>query len=164
MRIAVLTLGLVLISTAVGASEFVGPPPRGGWYATNQDLFCSLKRIVDTSDVKLEFLFVARFQQSSKPPAITFQVNATPAQLAWPVRFTLGSNTSEPPVEVGAASASSTFLSGPDVNRLLGYLRDGKGLNVDYSLLDGIKRRVYLDAFNFPQSAAMFDACAAHVA
>jgi len=164
MRIAALTLVLGLISTESAASELVGPPPRGGWYATNQDLFCRLKRIVDSPEARLEFVFVAKFQQSNKPPAITFQVDAIPAQLVWPVRFSVGSDSSAPPIEVGATSASATMLTGLDAQRLFAYLREGHGLDVDYSLVDGIKRRFYLDTFNFPQSAAMFDACAAHVA
>ena len=163
MKIFVLGLSMACMSTGASDGLWVGKLPSGGWYATNQDLYCNLKRDVDAPDVKLEFLFVSGLPQANKAPVVTFRVNAIPAQLAWPIRFSVGSNPSAPHVEIAADPASPTFVTGQDVERLFGYLRSGKGLDVNYSLVDGIKRRIYLDAFNFRQSAAMFEACTAHV-
>ncbi len=164
MKLVVLSLNLALMAADANASTFVGPPPRDGWSATNQHGFCSLSRIVETSDTKLEFLFVSRLPNVDVPQQITFQVNATPAKLVRPVRLSPGSDASAPDVEVGAESDPTTSLAGAGVQKLLAYLKAGKGLDVAFSLTDGIERRVYLDTFKFSQSVAMFEACTAHVA
>jgi hypothetical protein len=91
-------------------------------------------------------------------------VNASPAKLARPVRLSPGSDASAPDIEVGADSDPGTVLTGAGVQKLLAYLKAGKGLDVEYSLIDGIELKLYLDTFQFPQSVAMFEACTAHVA
>jgi hypothetical protein len=160
----VLSIGLALMSADSNSGLWVGKPPRAGWFATNQDGFCSLRSVLETSEVKLEFLFVSRSTQDDSPYEITFQVNATPAHLVRPVRLAPGSEPTAATVEVGSDASPTTSLSGPGVQQLLAYLKDGKGLDVSYSLVDGIQRRIYLDALKFSQSVAMFEACTAHVA
>ena len=164
MKILALSAGLAFMAASTGQSTFVGPPPRDGWSATNQDGFCLLRRIEDTRDTKLEFLFVSGLYNAGTPQQVTFQVNSSPAKLSRPVRLSPGSDASAPDIEVGADSDLSTALTGIGVQKLLAYLKAGKGLDVEYSLTDGTQLKLYLDTFKFPQSFAMFEACTAHVA
>ncbi len=157
----VLAIG-TLAWSAASASQ--NPPPRDGWYATNQYGVCILRRVEDTRETKLEFIFVSGLKTAAKRQQITFQVNASPAKLARPVRLSPGSDAIAPDIEVGADSDLGTVLAGVGVQKLIAYLKAGQGLDVEYSLIDGMELKLYLDTFNFPQSAAMFEACTAHVA
>ena len=163
MKLVAQTVGLIVVATHANAT-WVGPPPRDGWSATNQHGFCSLGRVFETSDAKLEFLFVSGLPNSDVQKQITFQVNATPAVLVRPVRLSPGSDATAPDIEVGSEADPGTTLVGAGAQKLFAYLKAGTGLDIEYSLTDGVERRVYLDTLKFPQSAAMFETCTSHVA
>ena len=163
MRFLAFSLCLASIAAGQSAGTFVDPP-RYGWFATNQFGICSLKRVIETTDAKLEFLFLSPSGPDVRSHRITFQVNATPAHLVWPVRLSPGSDRKAQPIEIGADSSSSTLLADAGVQRLLAYLKDGTSLDVVYSLSDGVERNLFLDGYKFAQSVAMFEVCGAHVA
>jgi hypothetical protein len=164
MSMRVAKFGMALTAALASTGIWAPLPPRMGWTASNHDGFCSLRRVEETGEAKLEFVFVSGLANSNKPKQITFQVNASPAKLVRPVRLSPGSDATAPDIEIGALSDSGTTLAGAGVYKLIEYLKAGKGLDVEYSLTDGPKLRLYLDTFNFPQSVAMFEACTAHVA
>ena len=147
-----------------GTSAWTTPPGEDGWSATNQDGFCSLKRAAKSADTRFEFVFLSRLREDDESREITFQVIATPARLVWPVRVSLGSKPNAPQIEIGADSSSSTSLIGTGALQLLEHLKTGGALHVVYSLSDGMEGRIFLDHYRFSQSAAMFEACTAHVA
>jgi hypothetical protein len=164
MKSAALGLSLAIAAMQAVATIWTPPVDRGGWFASNQIGFYSSKRVVPTDEVKLEFLFVSGLVNSDTPKSTTFQVVASPATLSWPMRITVESDPTQPPFVLGGDPAAPIRLEGVEAHRLLGFLKDGHGLDVIYMLADGVELHVYLDAFKFPQAVAMFEACKAHVA
>jgi len=164
MSLVAFSLSLALAATEADAQLWAGPSTRTRWVATNQDGFCSLKRVEETAETKLEFMFVSGLHKKDVPKGISFQVSASPAKLAWPMTFSVGSDRSQPHIVLGADQHAPPWLGGTEAQQLLIYLKNGHGLDVAYALADGAKLSLYLDAFNFPQAVAMFEACTAHVA
>src|SRR5688572_19998650 len=110
MRSVVLAARLALTVSHATATLWSGPTQRSARFATNEDGFCSLKRVLATEDVKLDFWFVSGLANSNVPEAITFQVVATPATLGWPMRLSVGSDPDQPPFVLGSDPAAPIRL------------------------------------------------------
>jgi hypothetical protein len=149
----------------MASAEFAPKDPgRVGWSATNLDGFCSLKYSAGPADARLDLVFMTPLRANYRSSGITFHVIRTPHDLVWPVRVFLGFDPNAAQIEVGAEASAHTFLLRGEAELILRHLRLGQDLHLTYSLTDGIERRITLDQVRFPQSVAMFEACAAHVA
>ena len=160
MRALIIGICVLPIIGLADTTLWQGQSERRGWFASNQDGFCSLKHYVGAADATLELQFSSSAGSNEQP---IFQVLRTSHDLVWPVRVQLGSEWNAPQFEIGA-DTSSTFLLGQVAQSILKHLKDGGDAHFVYSLTDNVERRVTVGQLGFSQSVAMFEACIAHVA